>query len=222
MAGRKLYRATLRTANYRQARQRLVECMSWVTRMNDTIDYVSLFQMNAVQLRTYLADSWPISEERLLARQQYEELLKNMVRRAKAVGCDPGMIEPDLTSLLNLFVRQNVDADAWHRKLENRRHYEQGRTDAEESNALNTLPTSFRSPSVSYLGDGQVAASTAPEDQLLELPLAPVTATQPSVTKHANQPGPGDQILLAVAQPTKSGCEKIKRTSLSLKASRCY
>ena len=75
MAGRSLYRASRKTADYRQARRRLVECMSWVTRMNDTIDYVSLFQTNAEQLRTYLADSWPISQERLVARQQYEELL---------------------------------------------------------------------------------------------------------------------------------------------------
>jgi hypothetical protein len=30
MAGRKLYRATLGTADYQQARQRLVESMSWV------------------------------------------------------------------------------------------------------------------------------------------------------------------------------------------------
>lgn len=86
--------------------------MSWVTRMNDTIDYVSLFQTNAEQLRAYLADSWPISQERLVARQQYEELLKNMVRRAKAVGCDPDMIEPDFASLLSHFVQQNVDTDA--------------------------------------------------------------------------------------------------------------
>jgi integrase len=205
MAGRKLYRATLRTADYRQARQRLVECMSWVTRMNDTIDYVSLFQMNAVQLRTYLADSWPISEERLLARQQYEELLKNMTRRAKAVGFDPEMIEPDLTSLLNLFVRQNVDADAWHRKLENRRHYEQGRADAEASNALNTLPASFRSVSVSLPTNGQAAASTAQTDQTSHLPHALVLDVPPFHIKHSDQPLPLSSVPAALPQAVDAG-----------------
>jgi len=29
----------------------------------------------------------------------YEELLRNMVRRAKATGCDPAMIEPDYFAL---------------------------------------------------------------------------------------------------------------------------
>jgi hypothetical protein len=33
-AGRTLYRASLRTADYRQARQRLIECMTCVHRMN--------------------------------------------------------------------------------------------------------------------------------------------------------------------------------------------
>lgn len=86
--GRHLYRASLRTADYRQARKRLAECMASVHRMNESIDYVSLFQKNAVELRAYLRDAWPVSEERLVARRNYEELLKNMARRAKAAGCD--------------------------------------------------------------------------------------------------------------------------------------
>lgn len=84
---RHLYRASLRTSDYRQARKRVAECMAWVHRMNESVDYVSLFEKNAAELRTYLRDAWPISEERLVARQNYEELLKNMARRARAVGC---------------------------------------------------------------------------------------------------------------------------------------
>ncbi len=145
IAGRELYRASLRTADYRQARQRLVECMTWVHRMNDTNDYVSLFEKNALQVRQYLADTWPISEERLVARRNYEELLKNMVRRARAVGCDTTMIEPDFQSLLNYLVRQNVDAEEWLRKIDNHRHYERGRADVEAKLGFAAAPASFRS-----------------------------------------------------------------------------
>jgi hypothetical protein len=145
IAGRALYRASLRTADYRQARQRLVECMTWVHRMNDTVDFVSLFQKNALQLRHYLADAWPISEERLVARRNYEELLKNMMRRARAVGCDPTMIEPDFRTFLNHFVRQNVDAEEWLRKVDNQRHYERGRADVEAKLGFAAAPASFRS-----------------------------------------------------------------------------
>ena len=145
IAGRVLYRASLRTADYRQARQRLVECMTSVHRMNDTVDFVSLFQKNAQQLRQYLGDAWPISEERLVARRNYEELLKNMVRRARSVDCDPTMIEPDFQSLLNNFVRQNVDAEAWLKKLENQHHYERGRADMETRLGFAAAPASFQS-----------------------------------------------------------------------------
>lgn len=109
--------------------------MSWLARMNETSDYVSLVEQNAMNLRSYLRDSWPISMSRLVARQQYEEMLKNMVRRAKAMGCDPDMISPEFAASMNQFVRQNVDAEEWHRKMENKRHYE--RADAEATFALN-------------------------------------------------------------------------------------
>jgi hypothetical protein len=58
------------------------------------------------------------------------------------------MIEPDFTALLNHFVQHNVDTHVSDRKIENRRHYEQGRSDAEASQALNVAPDSFRSTSV--------------------------------------------------------------------------
>lgn len=142
--GRELYRASLRTADYRQARKRLAECMNWVHRMNDSVDFVSLFQKNAYELRHYLADSWPISQERLVARRNYEELLKNMARRARADGCDPAMIEPDYFGLFQHFVRQNVDAEAWHRETENRQHYERGRADMQALLGHGAAPESFR------------------------------------------------------------------------------
>lgn len=37
-------------------------------------------------LRDYLEDKWPISEISLHARLRYEELLKNLRRRAEAAG----------------------------------------------------------------------------------------------------------------------------------------
>jgi hypothetical protein len=48
MAGRPLYRASLRTADYLQARQRLLECISCVARMNGTRDDSSLVKQSEV------------------------------------------------------------------------------------------------------------------------------------------------------------------------------
>jgi hypothetical protein len=171
MAGRALYRASLRTADYRQARQRLVECMAWVHSMNDTVDYVSLFQKNAIHLRQYLSDAWPLPEQRLVARRNYEELLKNMTHRARAVGCDPAMIEPDYFQLFQHFVKQNVEAEEWLRKAENLRHYERGRADMEAKFGLASVPASFRPGTAAF--DGR----TSPDQDLPGM-AAPLLVSQ--------------------------------------------
>jgi len=69
LVGKPLYRASLGTSDYRLARLRLSECLGWFHRMNDSVDYTSLFQKNVAELRAYLQDGWPISDERLFARR---------------------------------------------------------------------------------------------------------------------------------------------------------
>ncbi|WP_274426492.1 site-specific integrase [Chelativorans sp. YIM 93263] len=144
LVGKPLYRASLRTSDYRLARMRLSECLVWFHRMNESIDYPSLFKKNVVELRTYLQDVWPISNERLFARRNYEELLKNLNRRAQAAGCDPGMIEPDFPELLKAFVQQNVEAEAYLRKAERVKEYERGRADMQAAVQFDAVPESFR------------------------------------------------------------------------------
>src|SRR5690606_39329653 len=112
--------------------------------MNDSADYPSLIEKNVTQLRAYLQDAWPISDERLFARRNYEKLLKNLNRRARATGCEPDMIEPEFPTLLKTFVQQNVDAEAYLRKAENVRHYERGRADMEAAYKFGAAPASFR------------------------------------------------------------------------------
>lgn len=56
LLGKQLYRVSLRTSDYRQARIRLSEHLGWIHRMNDSANYVSLFQKNVGELRKYLLD----------------------------------------------------------------------------------------------------------------------------------------------------------------------
>ncbi|QKV17054.1 site-specific integrase [Oricola thermophila] len=144
LLGKQLYRVSLRTTDYRQARIRLAETIGWVHRMNDSTDFVSLFQKNVRELRNYLQDAWPLSEERLQARRNYEELLKNLTRRAKAAGCDPTMLEPDYLDLFKAFVAQNVDAEAYLRQAEKVQAYERGRADMQAALQVGAVPASFR------------------------------------------------------------------------------
>lgn len=91
LVGNPLYRAALGTSDYRAARSRLIECLGWFHRMNDSADYPSLIEKNVAQLRAYLQDAWPISDERLFARRSYEELLKNLIL-SFLTGVRPGEI----------------------------------------------------------------------------------------------------------------------------------
>ena len=50
LIGVPLYRASLRTCDYRQARLRLAECLAWIYRMNDSVDYPDLIEKNVAQL----------------------------------------------------------------------------------------------------------------------------------------------------------------------------
>lgn len=140
LVGKPLYRAALGTSDYRVARSRLIECLGWFDRMNDSTDYPSLIEKNVTQLRAYLRDAWPISDERLFARRNYEELLKNLNRKAQAAGCEPDMIEPEFPTLLMMFVQQNVEAEAYLRKAERVREYERGRNDMQAAVQFGAVP----------------------------------------------------------------------------------
>jgi hypothetical protein len=97
--------------------------------MNDSIDFAALFEKNAWQLQTYLADQLPLNEDRVFARRSYEELLKNLNRRAQARGFEPNVLDPHYRTLFDAFVAQNVDAEARLRQREKTIVYERGRAD---------------------------------------------------------------------------------------------
>jgi len=140
LIGVPLYRASLRTCDYRQARLRLAECLAWIYRMNDSVDYPDLIEKNVAQLRIYLSDAVPFSEERLLARRHYEELLKNLTRRAEAQGWDIDMLNPDYRPLFKRFVWENTEVEAWHKRAEGVRQYERGRADMQMALAFGAVP----------------------------------------------------------------------------------
>ena len=184
LVGKPLYRASLGTSDYRLARLRLSECLGWFHRMNDSIDYPSLFQKNIAELRTYLQDAWPISDERLFARKSYEELLKNLNRKAQAAGCEPDMIAPEFPTLFRTFVKQNVEAEAYLRKAERVREYERGRGDMQAALQFGAVPESFLKPQTASLPPPSyeppaTARSVTPNSASPERPPASTRASAP-------------------------------------------
>lgn len=131
--------------------------------MNQTPDYPSMFKMNVAQLRDYLNDRPPITEERLFARKSYEEMLKNLNRRAQAVGCQPEMLEPDYPQLLRLFVQQNVEAEGRIRAVEKIQQYERGRADIQAAISAGVLNVSAPSNDISTEAKKSIATVTFEE-----------------------------------------------------------
>ncbi len=139
-----LFRTSLRTADYRQARRRVAECLGWVYGMNDSIDFAALFAKNVRQLQTYLSDPLPLSDDRLFARRSYEEMLKNLNRRAQARDFDPNASEPRYRALFEAFVEQNLEAETLSRQREKMAAYEQGRTDIKMGIEFGIIPVPGR------------------------------------------------------------------------------
>ena len=148
LAGRTMLRSSLRTADYRRARRRLAHCLGWILAMNDSPDYPALFRHNVHQLKSYLADTGSVDEDRLFARKSFEELLKNLNRRAKAAGYDPTVKEPAYNDLFQSFVAQNVSLEAGQRQRERFINYERGRADATTAMqmGLTAAPTATLAP----------------------------------------------------------------------------
>lgn len=139
-----LFRTSLRTADYRQARRRVAECLGWVYGMNDSIDFAVLFAKNIRQLQTYFSDPLPLSDDRLFARRSYEEMLKNLNRRAQARDFDPNASEPRFRGLIEAFVEQNLKAETLSRQREKMAAYEQGRTDIKIGIEFGIIPVPGR------------------------------------------------------------------------------
>ena len=134
-----LLRTSLRTSDYRQARRRIAECLGWIYGMNDSVDFAALFAKNVRQLQSYLGDHLPVSDERLFARRNYEELLKNLNRRAQAREFEVSVAEPGYRALFEAFVAQNLEAEGLQRQRERMVEYERGRSDVTTGIAMGII-----------------------------------------------------------------------------------
>ncbi len=129
LLGKPLFRASLRTCEYRRALVRLNECLRWIHPMNDSDSHLALIAKNVNDLRAYVMDIAPITEDVLQARKIYEEALRNMNRRAKAQGFEPEILHPGYYQLFHTFVSQNHAAEEALRERDRAFNYERGRAD---------------------------------------------------------------------------------------------
>ena len=128
--GRPLYRASLMTSDYGVAKTRLVGCLLWFHPMNNARDNDDLYFEIQRRVDDYLLDTMPIDQDRLIARQKFDEWKSSALEAQAAKGIwNRYLFDDELQEKVRLFQLQNAEAEKYLRKGEVVRAYERGRAD---------------------------------------------------------------------------------------------
>jgi integrase len=127
--GRPLLRVSLRTADFREARRRLVDNLEWVVEVVQAPDLEALGDILHHRLGAYVVDGAPGNERRLAERLAFEHQVRNYIARAQERGYLFARHFPGFASRWVDFVDQNKFAEAEITKDAGHRSYEAGRAD---------------------------------------------------------------------------------------------
>jgi integrase len=133
--GRALFRASLRTSNFQEARRRLVDNLEWVIEVVEAPDLAALGGILHHRLGVYIVDGAPESERRLAERLAFEHQVRNYISRAQERGYLFARQFEGFASRWVEFVDQNKLAEAEIAKGDLRRAYETGRADEKDRSA---------------------------------------------------------------------------------------
>ena len=127
--GRPLVRLSLRTADFREARRRLVDNLEWVMEVVEAPDLEALGAILHHRLGVYVVEGAPGNERRLAERLAFEHQVRHYIARAQERGFLFARQFPGFASRWVDFVDQNKIAEAEIAKSVGRRAYEAGRAD---------------------------------------------------------------------------------------------
>ncbi|TCQ07666.1 hypothetical protein C8J34_104127 [Rhizobium sp. PP-F2F-G36] len=105
----------------------------------------ALREMIEEQVAEFITDTWPLDQDRLIARQQFERWYRSAVEGDSFFssfildGNDRGQNR-------RLFERQNAEADAYHRQRNVVVAFEQGRSSIQDAMAFQLVPSAFAVP----------------------------------------------------------------------------
>lgn len=131
--GLPLLRVSLRTANFDEARRRLVDNLGWVQELIDAPDLETLGTILDARLHAYIDRGSPADERRLAERCAFEHEVRRYLTRAQERGYAYQQRFPRMPSIWVDFVNQNKAAEGKIARLNVRRGYESGRHEAAEA-----------------------------------------------------------------------------------------
>lgn len=133
--GRPLLRVSVRTADFREARRRLVDNLGWIMEVIQAPDLEAVGDILHQRLGIYIVDGAPESERRLAERLAFEHQVRNYISRAQERGYLFARQFEGFASRWVDFVNQNKFAEAELAKSRVRHAYETGRADENERSA---------------------------------------------------------------------------------------
>ncbi|CUT13658.1 MULTISPECIES: site-specific integrase [Bradyrhizobium] len=143
---RPLLRVSLRTADFAEARRRLVDNLGWVLELIEAPDLEVMGSVLDARLRAYVGRGSPADERLLAERCAFENEVRRYFTRAQERGYAYQGRFPEVPSLWVDFVDQNKAAESAMTRMTVRRSYEAGRNEAREAFKEGWEPSSRHSP----------------------------------------------------------------------------
>jgi integrase len=152
--GGPILRASLRTADFAEARKRLVDGLDWAHHLVEAPDLETVGSMLHDRLTTYVGRPPAASERMLAERCAFEHQVRHYMGRANERGFSFSRMFPGFASIWVDFVDQNKALEQTIQRIDRHRVYEDGRNDhaqVKAAPALRPLPRSVEPPPSSQI-----------------------------------------------------------------------
>src|SRR3984957_19081494 len=143
--GGPILRASLRTADFAEARRRLMDGLGWAQELVAAPDLETLGGVLHGRLKSYVGRPPAASERALAERCAFEHQVRHYMGRANERGFSFSRMFPGFASIWVDFVDQNKALEKTIQRVDRHRAYEDGRNDqaqVEAAPALRPLPRS--------------------------------------------------------------------------------
>jgi integrase len=152
--GSPILRASLRTADFAEARKRLVDGLGWAHELVEAPDLETVGSVLHDRLTTYIGRPPGASERMLAERCAFEHQVRHYMGRANGRGFSFSRMFPGFASTWVDFVDQNKALEQTVQRIDRHRVYEDGRNDhaqIEDALLARPLPRSTEASSPSQI-----------------------------------------------------------------------
>jgi hypothetical protein len=150
--GGPILRASLRTADFAEARKRLADGLGWAHELVEAPDLETVGSVLHNRLTTYVGRPPPASERMLAERCAFEHQVRHYMGRANERGFSFSSMFPGFASSWVDFVDQNKSLEQTIQRIDHHRSYDEGRNDhAQIGGMVSPFPRSVEASPASHV-----------------------------------------------------------------------